>query len=189
MTMAIGERWNDTVRLSCGEYGQPAASSDYAERVGTLSARKILSQRLDRGDIVHELTVKGAKHIGDGFLRTLTDVSQQHCIRNVSLIKKKWSSIHYAVQCVVLGEQAASAALEAEISRRAEAMDCDDDDGDDFDDAGGDDDDDPDDGNNHPSKVSSVSSSSAHTLAPAHEVQLAIPSLNYCNILNENASS
>ena len=130
MTMGIGERWNDTVRLSCGEYGQPASASDYAERVGTLSARKILAQRLERGDVVHELTIKGAKHIGDGFLRTLADVSQEKCIRNVSHVKKRWAGVHYAVQCVVLGEQAATSALEAEINKRAEADDDDDDDDD-----------------------------------------------------------
>jgi hypothetical protein len=39
--MAIGERWFDTVRLSCGELGQPAVASDIADRIGTMSARRV----------------------------------------------------------------------------------------------------------------------------------------------------
>jgi hypothetical protein len=91
--MAIGERWPDTQRLACGELHPPAAAGDVAERIGTMSARRMLDLRLGRGEIVHGITIQAAKHIGDGFLRTLADVSQQKCIRNVSLVKKRWFDV------------------------------------------------------------------------------------------------
>jgi hypothetical protein len=93
MTMAIGERWPDTQRLACGESHPPAAAGDFAERIGTMSARRMLDLRLGRGEVVHGITIQAAKHIGDGFLRTLADVSQQKCIRNVSLVKKRWFDV------------------------------------------------------------------------------------------------
>jgi hypothetical protein len=42
---------------------------------------QILEKRLESGETIHELSIDGAKHIGDGFLRTLADVTQQVIFR------------------------------------------------------------------------------------------------------------
>jgi hypothetical protein len=163
MTMAIGERWWDTVRMTCGDIGGASAAGDTSERIGTISARRMLELRLEGRDSIHEISIQGAKHVGDGFLRTLADLSQQKCIRNVSHVKKRWFDVHYAVQCVTLGETRATAAIEEEMKKRNE-----DDEDDDDDDDGGDNDDADDD---HRSKISLQSASSASTAALPVEVQ------------------
>ncbi len=164
MTMAIGERWWDTIRMSCGDISGASAAGDVADRIGTISARRMLDLRLEGRESIHEISIQGAKHVGDGFLRTLADLSQQKCIRNVSHVKKRWFDVHYAIQCVTLGETRATAAIEEEMKKRIE-----DDEDDDDDDYNGGENDDADD--DHRSKASLQSTSSASTVALPVDVQ------------------
>jgi hypothetical protein len=42
ISMATGERWLDTVRMSASALGEAAAANDISEGIGTTAARKVI---------------------------------------------------------------------------------------------------------------------------------------------------